>query len=107
MLRSTDELVLRAETIVVLPYNDAGKFLTGEHKRGIKEYIEEALRRGVKPSDVGSVAVHMNMKRSDWDEVLSTNLTAAFVLCQAVLKPMIKQRSGRIVAISSIVGCSA
>jgi 3-oxoacyl-[acyl-carrier protein] reductase len=46
----------------------------------------------------------LRMKRADWDEVISTNLTAAFTLCQAVLKPMIKQRSGRIVAISSVVG---
>ena len=46
----------------------------------------------------------LRMKRSDWDEVLGTNLTANFVLCQAVLKPMIRQRSGRIVAVSSIVG---
>ncbi|HXG88633.1 MAG TPA: 3-oxoacyl-ACP reductase FabG [Vicinamibacterales bacterium] len=46
----------------------------------------------------------LRMKRPDWDEVISTNLTAAFTLCQAVLKPMIKQRSGRIVAVSSVVG---
>ena len=46
----------------------------------------------------------LRMKRSDWDEVLATNLTANFVLCQAVLKPMIRQRGGRIVAVSSIVG---
>ena len=46
----------------------------------------------------------LRMKRADWDEVLSTNLTAAFTLCQLVLKPMIKQRGGRIVAVSSVVG---
>jgi 3-oxoacyl-[acyl-carrier protein] reductase len=46
----------------------------------------------------------LRMKRADWDEVLATNLTAAFTLCQAALKPMIKQRRGRIVAISSVVG---
>ena len=46
----------------------------------------------------------LRMKRADWDEVLATNLTAAFTLCQAALKPMIKQRAGRIVAVSSIVG---
>ena len=46
----------------------------------------------------------LRMKRADWDEVLATNLTAAFTLTQAVLKPMIKQRAGRIVAISSVVG---
>jgi 3-oxoacyl-[acyl-carrier protein] reductase len=46
----------------------------------------------------------LRMKRDDWDAVLGTNLTAAFVLTQAVLKPMLKQRGGRIVNISSVVG---
>ncbi len=46
----------------------------------------------------------LRMKRADWDEVLATNLTGAFTLCQAALKPMLRQRSGRIVAISSVVG---
>lgn len=46
----------------------------------------------------------LRMKRSDWDEVIATNLSAAFTLCQAALKPMIRQRGGRIVAISSVVG---
>ena len=46
----------------------------------------------------------MRMKREDWDAVLATNLTATFVLAQAAIRPMIKQRSGRIIAISSVVG---
>ena len=46
----------------------------------------------------------LRMKRADWDEVLATNLTAAFTLSQAALRPMIRQRSGRIIAISSVVG---
>ena len=46
----------------------------------------------------------LRMKRADWDEVIGTNLTAAFTLCQAALKPMLKQRGGRIIAISSVVG---
>jgi 3-oxoacyl-[acyl-carrier protein] reductase len=46
----------------------------------------------------------LRMKREDWDEVVATNLTAAFGLVQAVLKPMIRQRGGRIVSISSVVG---
>jgi 3-oxoacyl-[acyl-carrier protein] reductase len=45
----------------------------------------------------------LRMKREDWDAVLATNLTAAFVLTQAALRPMIKQRRGRIVCISSVV----
>src|SRR5829696_4105652 len=46
----------------------------------------------------------LRMKRDDWDAVLRTNLTAAFALTQAALKPMIKQRGGRIICISSVVG---
>jgi 3-oxoacyl-[acyl-carrier protein] reductase len=46
----------------------------------------------------------LRMKREDWDQVISTNLTSAFTCVQAVLKPMIKQRSGRIISISSVVG---
>ena len=48
----------------------------------------------------------MRMKVEDWNQVISTNLTAAFDCAQAVIKPMIKQRSGRIISISSIVGQS-
>ena len=48
----------------------------------------------------------VRMKRDDWDAVLATNLTAAFTLTQAVLKPMIRQRGGRIICISSVVGQS-
>ena len=46
----------------------------------------------------------MSMKRADWDDVLATNLTGAFLMTQAVLRPMIKNRWGRIVNISSVVG---
>jgi 3-oxoacyl-[acyl-carrier protein] reductase len=48
----------------------------------------------------------MRMKADDWDQVIATNLTAAFGCAQAVIKPMIKQRSGRIISISSVVGQS-
>ena len=46
----------------------------------------------------------LRMKRQEWDDVIATNLTSAFTCAQAVLKPMIKQRSGRIISISSVVG---
>jgi len=48
----------------------------------------------------------LRLKRDDWDAVLATNLTSAFTLTQAVLKPMIRQRKGRIICISSVVGQS-
>jgi len=46
----------------------------------------------------------MRMKRDDWDAVLATNLTATFALTQAAMRPMLKQRGGRIIAVSSVVG---
>jgi 3-oxoacyl-[acyl-carrier protein] reductase len=46
----------------------------------------------------------MRMKRDDWDQVIATNLTAAFACTQAVIRPMVKQRAGRIISISSVVG---
>ena len=46
----------------------------------------------------------MRMKREDWDRVLNVNLTGAFICSQAVLRPMMKQRVGRIISISSVVG---
>ena len=46
----------------------------------------------------------LRMKREDWDQVIATNLTPAFVIVQAALRPMIKQRAGRIINISSVVG---
>ncbi len=46
----------------------------------------------------------LRMKREDWDKVLAVNLTGAFTCAQAVLRPMMKQRSGRIISISSVVG---
>ena len=46
----------------------------------------------------------MQMKREDWDDVLTTNLTGAFLLTQALLRPMLKNRWGRIINISSVVG---
>ena len=48
----------------------------------------------------------LRMKRDDWDQVIATNLTSAFATVQAVLKPMLKQRAGRIISISSVVGQS-
>ncbi|RYE11397.1 MAG: 3-oxoacyl-[acyl-carrier-protein] reductase [Hyphomicrobiales bacterium] len=46
----------------------------------------------------------MRMKNEEWDEVLAVNLTAAFHLTRAVLRGMMKQRYGRIIGITSVVG---
>jgi 3-oxoacyl-[acyl-carrier protein] reductase len=46
----------------------------------------------------------MRMKDEEWDEVLAVNLTASFHLTRAVLRGMMKQRFGRIIGITSVVG---
>ena len=46
----------------------------------------------------------LRMKDDEWRQVMDTNLTGAFLCTQAVLKPMLKQKSGRIVTITSVVG---
>lgn len=46
----------------------------------------------------------MRMKRADWDDVIATNLTAPYLLIQAVIGSMLKQRWGRIINITSING---
>ncbi len=46
----------------------------------------------------------MRMKNEDWDAVVNTNLSSIFRMSQAVLKPMMKARKGRIINITSVVG---
>ncbi|HEY0307128.1 MAG TPA: 3-oxoacyl-[acyl-carrier-protein] reductase [Acidobacteriaceae bacterium] len=46
----------------------------------------------------------MRMKRADWDDVLTTNLTGAFLLTQACVSSLLKNRWGRIINITSVVG---
>jgi 3-oxoacyl-[acyl-carrier protein] reductase len=72
----------------------------------VKGVVEAHGRLDILVSNAGITRdqLMLRMKRSDWDEVLATNLTASFTLCQAALKPMIRARSGRIIAISSVVG---
>lgn len=48
----------------------------------------------------------MRMKDDEWDAVLDTNLKAVFRMCRAVMRTMMKQRYGRIVNITSVVGAS-
>jgi 3-oxoacyl-[acyl-carrier protein] reductase len=46
----------------------------------------------------------LRMKRRDWDDVLTTNLTGAFLMTQAVMSQMVKNRWGRIINVTSVVG---
>lgn len=48
----------------------------------------------------------MRLKDDDWDAVIDTNLKSVFRACRAAIKPMMKQRFGRIINITSVVGAS-
>jgi 3-oxoacyl-[acyl-carrier protein] reductase len=74
----------------------------------VNDAVERYGRLDVLVSNAGIARdqLMLRMKREDWDAVLATNLTAAFALTQAALKPMIRQRAGRIICISSVVGQS-
>jgi 3-oxoacyl-[acyl-carrier protein] reductase len=75
-------------------------------RNGIKSAIGQFGKIDILINNAGITRdmLAMRLKRSDWDDVINTNLTSAFVASQAVMSSMLKQRWGRIVNISSIFG---
>ena len=75
-------------------------------KAGAKAVIERFGKVEILVNNAGITrdGLVLRMKRPDWDDVLGTNLTGAFLLTQALLSPMLRNRWGRIINISSVVG---
>jgi len=71
--------------------------ITTEHK---------ALHVLVNNAGITRDTLAMRMKDDDWDAVLDTNLKAVFRLSRAVMRSMMRQRYGRIISITSVVGAS-
>jgi len=72
----------------------------------IERIIERHSRVDILVNNAGIVRdnVALRLKREDWDVVLNVNLTGTFTCTQAVLRTMMRQRGGRIISISSVVG---
>src|SRR3984957_7782819 len=75
-------------------------------KAGARAVIEKFGKVEILVNNAGITRdiLALRMKRKDWDDVLLTNLTGAFLLTQAVMSSMVKNRWGRIIKVTSVVG---
>jgi 3-oxoacyl-[acyl-carrier protein] reductase len=75
-------------------------------KAGIKSALAQFGKVDILVNNAGITRdqLVMRMKRADWDSVLNTNLTSAYLCIQSVIPAMLKQRWGRIINIASIFG---
>jgi 3-oxoacyl-[acyl-carrier protein] reductase len=73
---------------------------------GVKQIVERMGRIDVVVNNAGITrdTLLLRMKKEDWDAVIAVNLTGVFNLSKAVVPLMMKQRSGKIINIASIVG---
>ncbi|MDE2094135.1 MAG: 3-oxoacyl-ACP reductase FabG [Burkholderiales bacterium] len=90
----------------------AGVCLNVNDGAGVEAAIETIVKQHgalhvlVNNAGITRDTLSMRMKDDDWDAVLDTNLKAVFRTSRAVIRPMMKQRYGRIVNITSVVGAS-
>ena len=72
----------------------------------VAQVLEQLGRLDILVNNAGITrdGLMLRMPEADWDAVLDTNLKGAFCCCKAVYRPMMRQRSGRIINMSSIVG---
>jgi len=87
----------------VLDVND-GKAVDALVDAVVKQY--GGLQVLVNNAGITRDTLAMRLKDDDWDAVLDTNLKAVFRLSRSVIRPMMKQRYGRIISITSVVGAS-
>jgi 3-oxoacyl-[acyl-carrier protein] reductase len=75
-------------------------------KTGAKAVLERLGKVEILVNNAGITrdGLVLRMKRPDWDDVVATNLTGAFLLTQALLSQMLRNRWGRVVNITSVVG---
>ncbi len=108
--RSADKLAALADEITAAGGQAAAFTLDVASEDSLKSGAKAVLERYgkveilVNNAGITRDGLMMRMKRADWDDVLNTNLTGAFLLTQALLPAMLKNRWGRILNITSVVG---
>ncbi|MFZ9723213.1 MAG: 3-oxoacyl-ACP reductase FabG [Burkholderiaceae bacterium] len=100
------------EALATMPVPGKGVCLNvnepGACEAAVAEIIKTHGRLDILVNNAGITRdnLALRMKDDEWQDVIDTNLTAAFRLDRAVLKPMVKARWGRIIHITSVVGTS-
>jgi 3-oxoacyl-[acyl-carrier protein] reductase len=104
----------KLETVAAEIATASGQALSVELDLASPDSIKAAFARAAQELGPATILVNnagitrdglsMRMKRDDWDAVLQTNLTGAFLCCQQAMPAMMKERWGRIINIASVVG---
>jgi len=109
---ATTEAGAKAITDALAPSGGRGVVLDVTDAAGVDAAVDAivkgdgALHVLVNNAGITRDGLSMRMKDDDWDAVVDTNLTAVFRVSRAAIRPMMKQRYGRIVNITSVVGAS-
>ena len=101
--QARDLLAGKTERVEVVAADSANADDAG---RIIEQAVKDFGRIDVLVNNAGITrdTLIMRMSEDDWDAVLTTNLKGAFLLSKAAIRPMLRQRSGRIVNLTSVVG---
>ena len=109
---TTDEGAAKISSTLAAYPGCAGKNLNVTDAPAIEALIDSLVKEHggiqvlVNNAGITRDTLAMRMKDDDWDAVIDTNLKAVFRLSRAVMKPMMKQRYGRIINITSVVGAA-
>jgi 3-oxoacyl-[acyl-carrier protein] reductase len=99
-----------SETLASHGYNGRGVVLDASDAGSIDALMDQLEQAPELPTIlINNAAITrdtllLRMKPEDWDVVIATNLTAVYRLCRACVRPMMKERRGRIVNLTSVVG---
>lgn len=109
---TTEEGAIKVTQALSLYAGCAGKVLDVNDVAGVDALIEGLIKEHgglqilVNNAGITRDNLAMRMKDDEWDSVLDTNLKAVFRMSRAVMRTMMKQRYGRIINITSVVGAS-